>query len=108
MDKQVCLSGLSDQLAQVRTKKKGFLSQIERIVPWGEWLTLIRPCYYKGERGNKPYDLERMLRIYLVQNLYNLPDMATILVRYMNTEMRVANLISFFWMRLRVDLYTFP
>ena len=38
-------------------------SQIERIVPWGEWLTLIRPYYYKGERGNKPYDLERMLRM---------------------------------------------
>lgn len=56
MDKQVSLSGLSDELAQVRTKKKEFLSQIERIVPWGEWLTLIRPCYYKGERGNKPYE----------------------------------------------------
>ena len=27
---------------------------------------------------NKPYDLERMLRIYLVQNLYNLSDMATV------------------------------
>ena len=78
MDKQVSLSGLSDELAQVRTKKKEFLSQIERIVPWGEWLTLIRPCYYKGERGNKPYDLERMLRIYLLQNLYDLADEATV------------------------------
>lgn len=78
MDKQVSLSGLSDELAQVRTKKKEFLSQIERIVPWGEWLTLIRPYYYKGERGNKPYDLERMLRIYLLQNLYDLADEATV------------------------------
>ena len=78
MDKQVSLSGLSDELAQVRTKKKEFLSQIERIVPWGEWLTLIRPCYYKGERGNNPYDLERMLRIYLLQNLYDLADEATV------------------------------
>ena len=78
MDKQVSLSGLSDELAQVRTKKKEFLAQIERIVPWGEWLTLIRPCYYKGERGNKPYDLERMLRIYLLQNLYDLADEATV------------------------------
>ena len=78
MDKQVSLSGLSDELAQVRTKKKEFLSQIERIVPWGEWLTLIRPCYYKGERGNKPYDLECMLRIYLLQNLYDLADEATV------------------------------
>ncbi len=78
MDKQMSLSGLSDELSQVRTKKKEFLSQIERIVPWGEWIKLIRPHYYKGERGNKPYDLERMLRIYLVQNLYDLSDMATV------------------------------
>lgn len=73
------LSALSDELAQVRTKKKEFLAQIERIIPWGEWMAHIRPCYYKGERGNKPYDLERMLRIYMIQNLYNLSDMATCL-----------------------------
>ena len=54
------LSALSDELAQVRTKKKEFLAQIERIVPWKEWLALIEPCYYKGERGNKPYPLETM------------------------------------------------
>ena len=78
MDKQMSLSALSDELAQVRTKKKEFLEQIDRIIPWGEWMALIRPCYYKGERGNKPYDLERMLRIYMIQNLYNLSDMATV------------------------------
>ena len=72
------LSTLSDELTQVRTKKREFLAEIDRIEPWGEWISLIRPCYYKGERGNKPYDLERMLRIYLVQNLYNLSDMATV------------------------------
>lgn len=78
MNKQLSLSGLSDELAQVRTKKKEFLETMDRIIPWDEWITLIRPCYYKGERGNKPYDLERMLRIYLLQNLYNLSDMATV------------------------------
>ena len=78
MNKQMSLSALNDELSQVRTKKKDFLEQIERIVPWSEWMALIRPCYYKGERGNKPYDLERMLRIYLIQNLYNLSDMATV------------------------------
>ena len=72
------LSALSDEFAQVRTKKKEFLAQIERIVPWGKWVTMIKPCYYKGERGNKPYDLELMLRLYLVQNLYNLSDEATV------------------------------
>ena len=78
MNKQISLSTLSDELTQVRTKKKEFLEQIERIVPWGEWLSLIKPCYYKGERGNKPYDLELMLRIYLIQNLYDLADEATV------------------------------
>lgn len=78
MNKQISLSNLSDELSQVRTKKKEFLEQIERIVPWGEWLSLIKPCYYKGERGNKPYDLELMLRIYLIQNLYDLADEATV------------------------------
>lgn len=78
MNKQISLSNLSDELSQVRTKKKEFLEQIERIVPWGECLSLIKPCYYKGERGNKPYDLELMLRIYLIQNLYDLADEATV------------------------------
>ena len=48
------------------------MEQIERTVPWGEWETIIRPSYYKGEHGNKPYRLERMLRLYLLQNLYDL------------------------------------
>ena len=72
------LSAFSDELAQVRTKKKEFLEQIERIVPWKEWLAMIQPCYYKGERGNKPYPLETMLRLYLLQNLYDLSDEATV------------------------------
>ena len=72
------MSALNDELSQARTKKKEFLDQIERIIPWDKWFELILPCYYKGERGNKPYDLERMLRIYLIQNLYNLSDMATV------------------------------
>ena len=76
MNKQISLSYLNDELSQVRTKKKEFLSQIERIIPWGEWLAIIQPCYYKGERGNKPYGLELMLRLYILQNLYDLSDEA--------------------------------
>lgn len=34
--------------------------------------------YYKGERGNKSYDLELMLRIYMLENLYDLSDMGTV------------------------------
>ena len=67
-----------DELSQARTKKKEFLEQMERLIPWGEWVEEIRPCYYKGERGNKPYDLELMLRLYVLENLYTLSDEGTV------------------------------
>lgn len=54
------LSALSDELSQVRTKKREFLTEIDRIVPWGEWSSLIRPYFYKGERGNKPFDAAKL------------------------------------------------
>jgi IS5 family transposase len=75
MNKQISLSLESDELKQAKTKKKEFLAQMELIIPWREWLGIIEPYYYKGERGNKPYELELMLRIHLLQNLYDLSDM---------------------------------
>ena len=51
MDKQTTISAFRNELALVRTKKEEFLSQVERIVLWKEWLAMVQPCYYKGERG---------------------------------------------------------
>ena len=79
MNKQLTLSTLTDELEQAATHKKEFLQQIDHIIPWGEWKGIIEPYYYKGERGNKPFDLELMLRIHLVQSLYSLSDMATMM-----------------------------
>jgi IS5 family transposase len=79
MNKQITLSAITDELGQAVTHKKEFLQQINRIIPWSEWKGIIEPHYYKGERGNKPFDLELMLRIHLVQNLYNLSDMAAMM-----------------------------
>ena len=78
MNKQISLSGLMDELSQARTKKKELLEQMDRLIPWGEWEEEIRPCYYKGERGNKPYEIELMLRLYVLQNLYTLSDEGTV------------------------------
>lgn len=75
MNKQLTFSLISDEPAQAKTSKKEFLEKIEQIIPFDEWIGIIRPCYYKGEHGNKPYDLELMLRIFLLQNLYDLSDM---------------------------------
>ena len=43
-------------------------------MPWEELEQLIRPYYYEGKYGNKPYELELMPRIHLLQNLYDLSD----------------------------------
>jgi IS5 family transposase len=75
MNRQISLSALSDELSQARTKKKEFLEQMDRIIPWSEWIGKIKPHYYSGKRGNKPFDLELMLRIHVLQNLYELSDM---------------------------------
>ena len=70
------MSFFTDELAEVKTHKKEFLEQMNHLIPWSEWVDLIKPYYYKGERGNKPFDLELMLRIYVLQMVYNLADMA--------------------------------
>ena len=76
MDKQTSMSFFTDELAEVKTHKKEFLGKMDQLIPWSEWVAMIKPCYYKGERGNKPYDLELMLRIYVLQMVYNVADMA--------------------------------
>ncbi len=75
MNKQITLSAISDELARAKTSKKEFLEHIEKLIPWTKWIGIIKPIYYKGEVGNKPYDLELMLRIFILQNLYDLSDM---------------------------------
>lgn len=58
---------------RARTKKRYLKGWTP--IPWDEWIRLIEPVYYKGEIGNKPYDLELMLRIFVLHNLYDLADM---------------------------------
>ncbi|MCM1364175.1 MAG: IS5 family transposase [Faecalibacterium sp.] len=69
------LSMITDELSKAKTNKKEFLEKMEKLIPWKEWIGIIKPVYYEGEVGNKPYDLELMLRIFVLQNLYDLADM---------------------------------
>ena len=69
------LAEMNDEFGAARTNKKEFLERMDQIIPWGEFVELVQPFYYKGERGNKPYPLELMLRIFILQNLYDLADM---------------------------------
>jgi transposase, IS5 family len=46
------------------------------VVPWARLVARLQPLYPKGERGRPPIGLERMLRIYFVQQWYGLADEA--------------------------------
>jgi len=49
---------------------------MELVVPWARLVARLRPFYPKGERGRPPIGLERMLRIYFLQQWYGLADEA--------------------------------
>lgn len=59
-----------------RTKMDEFLETMDAIIEWPEWCALVEPYYPKGERGRPPRGVEIMLRMYLLQNWYNLADEA--------------------------------
>ena len=56
------------------TKRESFLKMMDEIIPWSEWIELIRPFYPRGDRGRPPKGIEVMLRMYLVQSWFNLSD----------------------------------
>ena len=58
------------------TRRERFLSEMEAAVPWARLVALIEPFYPKGERGRPPLGLERMLRVYFLQQWYALADEA--------------------------------
>ena len=58
------------------TRRETFLARMEVLIPWTQLLAVIEPFYPKGERGRPPIGLERMLRVYFLQQWYALADEA--------------------------------
>jgi IS5 family transposase len=58
------------------TRKAEFLARMETLVPWAQFCGLIEPHYPKAGNGRPPVGLERMLRMYLIANWFNLADEA--------------------------------
>src|ERR1017187_3038693 len=61
------------------TEKAGraeFLEEMEQVVPWAELCALIEPVYPKAGPGRPPVGVERMLRIYFLQQWFNFSDPA--------------------------------
>ena len=58
------------------TRKAEFLARMEALVPWAQFCAVLEPHYPKAGNGRPPVGLERMLRMYLVANWFNLGDEA--------------------------------
>jgi len=59
-----------------QTRRDKFLGEMERVVPWGRLVERLKPLYPAGARGRPPVGLERMLRVYFLQQWYGLADEA--------------------------------
>lgn len=57
-----------------KTKRALFLEEMEQVVPWRGLCALIEPHYPKAGNGRPPVGVERMLRIYFLQQWFNLSD----------------------------------
>jgi IS5 family transposase len=79
--KQQTLAVAADQNAHYEqyrrpTRRDAFLATMDQIVPWSQLCEVIEPHYPKAGNGRPPVGLERMLRMYFVQQWFNLADAA--------------------------------
>ncbi|MER2551699.1 MAG: IS5 family transposase [Thauera sp.] len=63
-------------LTTKRTRKREFLAQMERVVPWAALVELVAPHAPEGKKGRPPFPVETMLRIHFMQQWFTLSDPA--------------------------------
>jgi IS5 family transposase len=63
-------------LTTKRTRKREFLDDMNRVVPWARLVALIAPVAPEGRRGRPPFGVETMLRIHFMQQWFTLSDPA--------------------------------
>lgn len=73
---QLSLAMTGFELAPKRTRKREFLDEMDRVIPWVELLALIAPHAARGKTGRPPFSVEVMLRIHLLQQFFGHSDPA--------------------------------
>ena len=63
-------------LMSKRTRKREFLDEMNRVVPWADLVTLVAPFAPEGRRGRPPFAVETMLRLHFMQQWFGLSDPA--------------------------------
>ena len=76
MERQMSFAQSEYARKKKTTRREKFLGEMEQVVPWARLVALIEPHYPTGKRGRPPVGIERMLRIYFLQQWYGLADEA--------------------------------
>ena len=63
-------------LGTKRTRKREFLDEMDRVVPWDALVALIAPFAPEGKTGRPPFAVQTMLRIHFLQQWFGLSDPA--------------------------------
>lgn len=86
---QVSFAQAEYEKKKKRTRREVFLEKMQQVVPWSSLMQVIEPHYPKsGKRGRPPIGLERMLRVYFLQQWFGLADEALEDALYDSQSMR--------------------
>ena len=85
---QTSLGPVGWSLKSKVTRRGQFLTEMDAVIPWSALFALIEPFYPKAENGRPPHPMARMLRIYFMQQWFNLSDPAMEDALYDSESMR--------------------
>jgi IS5 family transposase len=74
--KTMSFASLAYDNKKKKTRREKFLAEMDQVIPWQEIIEVIKEKYPKAGNGRQPMPLERMLRIYFMQQWYGLSDPA--------------------------------
>lgn len=88
MSDQRTFAGLVWDSKKKVTRRERFLAEMEAVLPWPQLLALLTPHYPRSARGRPAIPLATMLRIYFLQQWFNLSDPAMEEALYDSEAMR--------------------
>ena len=86
--KQTTFASIAYDAKKKRTRRELFLSEMDAVIPWSRLIALVEPYYSESPIGRRRIPLERMLRIYFMQQWFKLSDPAAEDALYDSESMR--------------------
>ena len=74
--KQMSLAPIGFEKSTKKTRKREFLEEMNRVVPWSALVALVKPYAPTKATGRPPFAIETMLRIHFMQQWFGLSDPA--------------------------------